>query len=150
MSKPAFFTLDTCRELYNASLQERRDAYQINHVSLNYNSQSAQLPGIKAIRPDVAAVHSQVLQDVLRRSQKAFRQLLSPRQGRSKPAHPRFKGKGFFDSFVYPQSGFRLEGDKLHLSKIGSCRVRLSRPIEGGSKPAQSNEKPMAGMSCLR
>ncbi|MBK8317047.1 MAG: hypothetical protein IPL01_24815 [Acidobacteria bacterium] len=50
------------------------------------------------------------------------------------PGYPRFKGKASFDSFVYPQSGFRLEGDKLHLSKIGSCRVRLSRPIEGGIK----------------
>jgi putative transposase len=38
------------------------------------------------------------------------------------------------DSFTYPQSGFRLEGDKLHLSKIGSCRVRLSRPVEGTIK----------------
>ncbi|MBK6795605.1 MAG: helix-turn-helix domain-containing protein [Acidobacteria bacterium] len=53
-TNPAFeqacvFTLDTCRELYNASLQERRDAYQINHVSLNYNSQSAQLPVVFAV-----------------------------------------------------------------------------------------------------
>jgi putative transposase len=39
-----------------------------------------------------------------------------------------------YDSFTYPQSGFRLEGDKIHLSKIGSCRVRLSRPIEGTIK----------------
>ncbi|MBK8317046.1 MAG: helix-turn-helix domain-containing protein [Acidobacteria bacterium] len=97
-TNPAFeqacvFTLDTCRELYNASLQERRDAYQINHVSLNYNSQSAQLPGIKAIRPDVAAVHSQVLQDVLRRSQKAFDNF-SPRQGRSRTGLPKIQGQG--------------------------------------------------------
>ena len=138
-TNPAFeqacvFTLDTCRELYNASLQERRDAYQINHVSLNYNSQSAQLPGIKAIRPDVAAVYSQVLQDVLRRSQKAFDNFFRRVKAGQKPGYPRFKGKAFFDSFVYPQSGFRLEGDKLHLSKIGSCRVRLSRPIEGTIK----------------
>ncbi|MBK6796428.1 MAG: transposase [Acidobacteria bacterium] len=133
MKQPAF-SLDTCRELYNASLQERRDAYQINHVSLNYNSQSAQLPGIKAIRPDVAAVHSQVLQDVLRRSQKAFDNFFRRGKAGQETGLPKIQGQGFFDSFVYPQSGFRLEGDKLHLSKIGSCRVRLSRPIEGRIK----------------
>ncbi len=46
----------------------------------------------------------------------------------------RFKAKARYDSFTYPQSGFRLEGDKLHLSKIGSCRLRLSRPVEGRIK----------------
>ncbi|MBK6795939.1 MAG: hypothetical protein IPG76_03850 [Acidobacteria bacterium] len=90
-----------------------------------------------------------MLQDVLRRSQKAFDNFFRRVKAGQKPGYPRFKGKAFFDSFVYPQSGFSLEDDKLHLSKIGSCRVRSSRPIEGGSKPAQSNEKPMAGMSCL-
>ena len=127
-------TLDTCRELYNASLQERRDAYQINRISLNYNSQSAQLPDLKAIRPDIAAVYSQVLQDVLRRCQKAFDNFFRRVKAGEEPGYPRFKGKAFFDSFVYPQSGFSLEGDKLHLSKIGSCRVRLSQPIEGKIK----------------
>ena len=60
-------TLDVCRELYNAALQERRDGYQIAKAKLNYFSQANQLGEIKAIRPDVASLHLQVLQDVLRR-----------------------------------------------------------------------------------
>lgn len=48
--------------------------------------------------------------------------------------YPRFKPASRYDSFTYPQSGFRLEGDKLHLSKIGSCRIRLSRQVEGTIK----------------
>ncbi|MBK7599011.1 MAG: helix-turn-helix domain-containing protein [Acidobacteria bacterium] len=123
-TNPAFeqacvFTLDTCRELYNASLQERRDAYQINHVSLNYNSQSAQLPGIKAsartLPPSTVRCFKTFCADLRRRSTTSF---AASRQVKE-PGYPRFKGKAFFDSFVYPQSGFRLEGDKLHLSKIG-------------------------------
>ena len=127
-------TLNLCRELYNASLQERRDAYAIGHVSINYHDQRAQLPDIKAIRPDVAAVYSQVLQDVLRRCDKAFDNFFRRVKTGEEPGYPRFKSKAFFDSFVYPQSGFSLAGDKLHLSKIGSCRVRLSRPVEGKIK----------------
>src|SRR5262245_29964144 len=64
--------LEVCRELYNAALQERRDAWAINQISINYQAQSIQLPKIKAMREDVAQVNAQVLQDTLRRLSKAF------------------------------------------------------------------------------
>ena len=55
-------TLDVRRELYNAALQERRDAYQINGLSINYRLQAVRLPQIKQVRVDVGEAHSQVLQ----------------------------------------------------------------------------------------
>jgi putative transposase len=127
-------TLDVCRELYNAALQERRDAYRINGLSINYHAQAIQLPQIKQVRKDVGEVHSQVLQDTLRRVDKTFDAFFRRCRNGETPGYPRFKPASRYDSFTYPQSGFRLEGDKLHLSKIGSCRVRLSRPIEGTIK----------------
>src|SRR5438552_13716254 len=66
-------TLELCRELYNAGLQERRDAYRMVGKSLNYYDQANQLPAIKEVRPDLEAVHSQVLQDVLKRLDKTFK-----------------------------------------------------------------------------
>jgi len=59
-------------ELYNAALQERRDAYRINRLSINYLAQANQLPEIKAERPDLAGIHSQVIQNVLKRVEFAF------------------------------------------------------------------------------
>lgn len=126
--------LDICRELYNAALQERRDAYQINGLSINYHAQAVQLPQIKQVREDVGEVYSQVLQDTLRRVDKAFDAFFRRCRSGETPGYPRFKPAARYDSFTYPQSGFRLEGDKIHLSKIGSCRVRLSRLIEGTIK----------------
>src|SRR5215468_9901369 len=126
--------LDICRELYNSALQERRDAYRINGISINYNAQAIQLPQIKRVREDVGEVHSQILQDALRRVDKAFDAFFRRCQNGETPGYPRFKPASRYNSFTYPQSGFRLEGDKIHLSKIGSCRVRLSRPIEGTIK----------------
>ena len=120
-----------CRELYNAALQERRDAWAINRVSVNYATQCAQLVEIKEVRPDLNGVHSQVLQQTLRKLQRAFEGFFRRVKSGETPGYPRFKGRDRFDSFCYPQAGFRLDGDKLHLSKIGSCRVRLSRPVEG-------------------
>jgi len=126
--------LNVCRELYNAALQERRDAYKINGLSINYQAQAVQLPQIKQVRQDVGAVYSQVLQDTLRRVDKTFDAFFRRVKNGETPGYPRFKPASRFDSFTYPQSGFRLEGNKLHLSKIGSCRVRLSRSVEGTIK----------------
>jgi len=59
-------------ELYNAALNERRDAYRINHLSINYKAQANQLPEIKKDRPEFARIHSQVIQNVLKRVESAF------------------------------------------------------------------------------
>ena len=58
-------TLEVCRELYNAALQERREAWSSHRKGIYYVEQAKQLPDIKAVREDVRAVHSQVLQDAL-------------------------------------------------------------------------------------
>src|SRR2546430_5619786 len=51
-----------CRELYNAGLQERIEACK-KRTPVRVFDQMNQLPDIKEIRPDVAGVFSQVLQD---------------------------------------------------------------------------------------
>jgi putative transposase len=56
--------LALCCEVYNAALQERRDAYRMTGVSLSYAHQCAELPNCKEVRPELAEVNSQVLQDV--------------------------------------------------------------------------------------
>jgi putative transposase len=43
------------RELYNAALQERKDAWRLRRTSVSYGDQSAQLKEIREARPDVAA-----------------------------------------------------------------------------------------------
>ena len=35
--------------------------------------------------------------------------------------------KGWYDSFKYPQFGFKIEAGKLHLSKIGDIKIKLHR-----------------------
>jgi putative transposase len=137
-------TLDICRDLYNASLEERRNAHQFNiriaakpsieKVFISYTSQQNQLPAIKKENPDLNEVYSQVLQDVLARADKAFNGFFARLEKGQTPGYPRFKGSARYNSFTYPQSGFDLQGDKLALSKIGSVRVRLSRAIQGKVK----------------
>lgn len=140
------WTLDRARELYNAALQERRDAYemtvkrhpnyydeilrkQLTHEhAVSYNQQAAQLPEIKEIRPEYSDIHSQVLQDVLRRVKKAYDNFFRRVKAGKTPGYPRFQGYGRYDSFTYPQSGFSLtEDNRGCLSKIGTMKVKLPK-----------------------
>lgn len=127
-------TLDLCRELYNAGLQERRDAYKWKKKSIFYIDQANQLPEIRDDREELKAVHSQVLQEVLKRLDKAFQGFFLRIEKGQKAGYPRFKGKYRYNSFTYPGSGWELVADKLKLSKIGTMRVLFTRPIEGKIK----------------
>jgi putative transposase len=127
--------LDRCRELYNAALQERKDAYRMAHLSIGYTQQAAQLPEIKEIRPEYQDIYSQVLQDVLRRGDKAYKAFFRRIKQGEKAGYPRFQGDGRYDSFTYPQSGFSLtEDNRVCLSKIGTIKVKMHRELEGTMK----------------
>jgi putative transposase len=132
--------LDRCRELYNAALQERRDAYRMAHVSIGYNQQAGQLPAIKQIREEYAEIHSQVLQDTLKRVDKAFKAFFRRVKAGEKPGYPRFQAFGRYDSFTFPQSGFSLTYDnRVCLSKIGTLKVKL--PTKKKANPPQGTMK---------
>jgi putative transposase len=127
-----------CRELYNAALQERRDAWQKCGVSVTFAMQSAQLPGVKEVRPEYQDINAQVLQDVLHRLDKAFQAFFRRVAAGEAPGYPRFQGRDRCQSFTYPQAGehggARLDNGCLVLSKIGRIAVRWSRPIKGTPK----------------
>ena len=84
------FVLRRCRELYNAALLERRDAWQKCHTSITAAHQHAELPGIKEVRPEYHDIHSQVLQDVLTRLDRAFQAFFRQIENGEQPGYPRF------------------------------------------------------------
>src|SRR5215469_15042550 len=94
------WTLDRARELYNAAIQERRDAWHTCKASISYNQQATQLPEIKELRPEYNAIHSQVLQDVLRRVKKAYDNFFRRVKAGQTPGYPRFQGSLRYDSFT--------------------------------------------------
>jgi putative transposase len=126
--------LGLCRFLYNAALQERRDAWRQQRVSVSFNQQSMELVGAKCECSELDGVYSQVLQDVLHRADKTFKAFFRRCQRGETPGHPRFKGRDRYDSFTYPQLGFKLVGNTLQLSKIGQIKIKLHRPIVGKVK----------------
>ncbi len=97
------WTLRRCKELYNASVEECREAYRLCGVSVSYQMQAEQLPEIKEDRPDYQEIHSQVLQDVLKRHDKAMQNFFRRVREGQNPGYPRFKSNSCYHSFTYPQ-----------------------------------------------
>src|SRR5256884_8200821 len=133
--------LERCRELYNAALTERKEAYRMAGKSINFFDQDKQMPEIKdKIRPEYKEIGSHVLRNVLMRVDRAYQAFFRRVKNGEKPGFPRFKGKNWYDSFTYPDiSGWKFapgekKHAKLHLSKLGSINVKMHRPIEGKIK----------------
>ena len=126
-------TLETCRHLYNTALADRKNCYELEGISRSYEDQAATLT-LEKKEGKWQGVFSQVSQDVLKRVDKAFKAFFRRVKAGDKPGYPRFKGEGWYKSFTYPQVGFKIEGSKLVLSKIGSIRIFKHREVEGKIK----------------
>ena len=130
--------LDAHRELYNAALQERRDAYSHSKTRIYYGDQSAQLKDIRVVRPDQAVWSFSSQQATLRRLTKAFDGFFRRVKAGQTPGYPRFKGKARFDSVEWPKDGdgarWLPEHDRVYLQGIGQVKVTVHRQVQGRVK----------------
>jgi putative transposase len=140
-----------CRTLYNAALEERKTAWERCHVSENYYQQKAELPDVKAEFPEYAEVHSQVLQDVLLRLERAFQAFFRRLKNGEEPGYPRFQGRDRYHSFTYPQygNGAVLDGGMLSLSKIGRIPIRRHRLLIGTPKTVTISREADGWYACF-
>ena len=128
-------TLELCRQTYNYFLAQWNGKTKIpSRLELQ-----AQLPKLKAEKPELNKVYSKVLQMVLYQLYSNLKALSQLKKNGKKVGRLRFKGKGWYKTFVYNQSGFELiktgkRLDILHLSKIGDIPVRVHRKVEGKIK----------------
>ena len=136
--------IEAHRELCNAALQERRDAWAHSKTRIYYGDQSAQLTDIRAARPDIDVWSFSSQQATLRRLNKAFagffRRVKTAKPGVN-PGYPRFQGKARFDSVEWPKNGdgarWLSEQRRVYLQGIGQVKVHLHRPVVGRVKTIQ-------------
>jgi putative transposase len=109
------------------------------------------LPAIKDVRPEYREVHSQVLQDVLTRLDRAFAAFFRRVKAGETPGFPRFHGANRYNSFTYKQfgNGATLDNGVLVLSKIGRIALRWSRPIEGTPKTVTISHEADGWYACF-
>ncbi len=131
--------IELCRHLYNGLLEQRITAHKMGK-KIGYVKQANELPELRREMEDYKQIHSQVLQDVARRVDRAYqnfyRRVKEKKTGKmQKAGFPRFKPMTRYRSLTYPQSGFHLmDNGHLKLSKIGRLRMFQHRDIVGEIK----------------
>ena len=119
------WTLETCRILYNSCLVDRNRYYEKTKKTLSRTNQQKTLVRDKKNIEYLKSIHSQVLQDVLFRVEKTYKNFFRRlKEKKGKAGFPRFKNPGRYDSITYPQSGFEIIDGKLCLSKIGYIKIK--------------------------
>ena len=126
------------KELYNILLGEAKQHYKTTGRSFTRNMMNLRITKLKKEHTEFVSLYAQVLHNISDRVWKAytnfFRRVKEKRGGKKiKAGFPRVKK--FVVSITYPQSkGFKLEGNKLCLPKIGNIPIILHRPLEGKVK----------------
>jgi putative transposase len=141
--------LEMLRAQYNWLLADQFDWWEMNRCAVNscplvssiaqprdrpnYYDQKAALVGLKAERPWYKDVHSQVLQDMVKRVEETFERFTVGDINGKRSGKPRFKGKHRYRTFAFPQlKAGCLQGNRIKLPKLGPVKLVLHRPIPEG------------------
>lgn len=126
--------LEFHRELYNAAIEERREAWRRLRVSINYFVQANQLKEIRRIRPEFAQFNHSACQQTLRRVSKSFQAFFQRIQAGRTPGYPRFKSSSRFNSVVFVfGDGATRRNDRLKVQGVGAIKVKWHRPFPPGA-----------------
>ena len=142
-ARSAWLLADHC-DLYNAALEERREAWRMRKASVSYGTQSAQLRDIRRADPDGQGRHSfTAQQQTLRRLNVAFAAFYQRAQA-GRAGYPRFKPHTRFDQVMFVNGDgaqWRPTTDgrwaRATFQAVGSVKVRQHRPVRGTVKTLQ-------------
>ncbi|GKV72030.1 transposase [Pseudarthrobacter sp. NCCP-2145] len=133
--------LDDHRFLYNAALQERREAWKRARIGIKYYGQTAQLTDIRANDPDYARWSFTSEMATLRRLDRAFQAFFRRVGAGQTPGYPRWKRAGRFSTVVHRNGDGTKWNSVPHLTQarvyfqgIGHVRVKQHRAVIGRVK----------------
>jgi putative transposase len=134
--------LEDIRHLYNAALEERREAWRMGRHKVAFYSQDAQLKEIRADDPERYGRWSfNCERAAIQRLDNAFQRFFQRVKAGQKPGYPRFKGRGRWDSIEWPEkNGARWDSvphpkvTRVYLKGIGHVRVHQHRAVRGSVK----------------
>lgn len=144
---------EKCRLIYNFALSDRIDNWKEQkelpkneRQYITYTQQQNQLPKIKRKYPEYKWVYSKVLQMTLRNLDGSYKSFFSLWKNGYKDARPpKYKGKDYFTTLCYNQSGFDIENDTISFSHKHPSKTKLSfdishYPIEEDSQKVKQIE----------
>ena len=120
------------RILYNAALEERIGCYRATGKTRSFIDQAKALTTCRRDLPEMAALPVTLQRWTLKRLDEAFAGFFRRVKARNgKAGFPRFRGKGWWESFGFAEfSGIRFDGKRLRFKGIPSgLSVHLHRPL---------------------
>lgn len=115
-------------ELYNAALEQRREAWRRQPRSINYVAQCRDLTELRAAGLGPPEMNWHAMRDPLRRLDRAFAAFFRRLKAGEKPGYPRFRSRRRYDSLTW-DSGWALREGRLALQGIGHIKVKWHRSI---------------------
>ena len=150
------FMLDVTRQLYNALLQERRDAFRLRRIAITTQMQYAEITGLRKDDARVAAVYRECEDAVLRRLDLAFAAFFRRCKSGEAPGYPRFRPASRWRQLQFPHGNRALRFDRrqqrLRIPGAGSVRIRKGRavPAFGRAWLVEKNGRWYACFECER
>ncbi len=114
-------------ELYNAALEQRRDAWCRRHRNVSYAAQCRDLTDVRAHGVGLPGMSCHAMRDPLRRADRAFAAFFRRVKVGEKPGYPRFRPRRRYDTLTWDQ--WALRESRLALPGIGHLRIRWHRPL---------------------
>ena len=130
--------LEACQTLYNQALHMRKKVYEKHGESQSYKTQANYLTPLRQESGFWSAIHIDVLQDTLRRLDKAYQAFFRRVKKGEEPGFPRFKGKGRYRSMTFSHLSKQLVRNirrrmaRVVVPKIGHVAIRYHRHLPDG------------------
>jgi len=129
--------LESQRQLYNAALEERIGAYRKAGVSRSLNDQTKALTEWRRTDPEAASIPANLQRATLKRLDEAYRGFFRRARKGGRAGFPRFRGKGWFNSFGFREfAGITLKGSRIRFKGMpGGLRIHMHRALPDGATP---------------
>jgi putative transposase len=125
--------LDVCRDLYNAALQQRRDAWRSRRLRIDRKRQYAELTELRKSDPRMASVYRELQDAALHKLDLAFKAFFARCKKGETPGYPRFRSARRYRTLEFPHGNRALKCNsaqtKVKVPGVGSVRLRRGRHV---------------------
>ena len=125
--------LDVTRDLYNAALQQRRDAWRHRQVTVLRTRQDRELTALRDADSRVAAVFRECEDAVLWRLDLAMKAYFRRCERGESPGYPRFKPANRWRHLHFPHGQralkFKQDQRRIYVPNVGTIKLRKGRAV---------------------
>jgi putative transposase len=127
--------LDVTRDLYNALLKQRRDAYRLRKVTVTAKMQYAELTELRAEDGRLRAVYREAEDAVLHRLDLAMAAFFRRCKRGETAGYPRFKSWQRWQQVEFPHGDralrFERAQQRVNIPGVGAVKLRKGRQVPG-------------------